>query len=205
MTEDSAAEDGLASFTAERPRLLGLAYRMLGTLDDAEDVVQEAWLRWQLADASSIDRPAAWLTTVTSRLCLDRLRSAVHRRETYVGPWLPEPVSVERGPEEVGELVESLTVGFLVMLDQLTPPERLIFLLADVFGEPYSAIAAVTGRSEASCRQVAHRARQRLRGAPEPSRAPSEADEALVVRLLAAVYAGDVAATMSLLADDAVL
>jgi RNA polymerase sigma-70 factor (ECF subfamily) len=176
---------------------------------DAEDVVQEAWLRWQLADRSAIERPAAWLTTVTSRLCLDRIRSTSRRREQYVGPWLPEPISTERGPEALGEMAESLTVGFLVMLDRLTAAERLVFLLAEVFGEPYRTIADVTGRSEASCRQLAHRARERVRASPDqaPVR-PSvvrEEDEALVVQLLVAVSSGDIDATVSLLADDVVL
>src|SRR5271169_6292063 len=120
------------AFEAERRRLVGLAYRMLGTWADAEDVVQDAWLRWQAVAPGSIERPAAWLTTVTTRLCLDRVRTARRRREDYVGPWLPEPVVIEPGPEDAAELSDSLTLGFLTMLDRLGPLERAVFLLADV-------------------------------------------------------------------------
>ena len=108
---------------------------------DAEDVVQEAWLRWSAADRDAIVNPPAWLTTVTTRLALDRIREVERRRETYVGPWLPDPISTERSPEEHTELAESLTLGFLVVLDELSPVERAVLLLADVFGEPFSVIA----------------------------------------------------------------
>ncbi len=205
VPDPAEAEAGaLAIFQRERPRLLGLAYRMLGTMDDAEDVVQETWMRWQLTDPSSVDRPPAWLTTVTSRCCLDRLRSASRRREHYVGPWLPEPVSLAPGPEEEVELAETLTLGFLVMLDRLNATERLVFLLAEVFAVPYREIAAITGRSDAACRQIARRARVALAGEPASS-PPTDADDALVAHLLAAVMTGDLAATVALLAPDVVL
>ncbi len=141
-----------ATFEAERPRLVGLAYRMLGMWADAEDVVQDAWLRWQSADEGSIERPAAWLTTVTTRLCLDRVRTAQRRREEYIGPWLPEPVVSGPGPEEAAELSDSLTLGFLTMLDRLGPLERAVFLLADVFAVPFADIAGAVGKSEVACR-----------------------------------------------------
>lgn len=197
-------EEALAAFEPERPRLLGLAYRMLGSIADAEDVVQETWLRWQLADRTEIERPAAWLTTVTSRCCLDRMRMTSRRREEYVGPWLPEPVAVQPGPDEAVEMADTLTLGFLVMLDRLNPVERLVFLLADVFGLRYREIADIAGRSEAGCRQIAHRARASL--AAEPlSPPPTDADDISVVQLMAAVMGGDVPGTIALLAPDVVM
>lgn len=202
---DAATDDmALEIFAGERPRLLGLAYRMLGSLADAEDVLQETWLRWQLADRSRIERPPAWLTTVASRCCLDRMKSAARQREDYIGPWLPEPIALERGPAEEAEMAETLAMGFLVMLDRLKPIERLVFLLADVFGSKYKEIASITGRSEAACRQIAHRARLALQAEP-PSRAPSDADDTLIVLLIAAVTGGDMGAAVELLAPDVML
>ncbi len=194
--------DPLEGFEAERPRLLGLAYRMLGTLDDAEDVVQDAWLRWSAADHATIERPAAWLTTVTTRLALDRLRLAEHRRTTHVGPWLPEPVATDPHPEDAAELAESLTFGFLVLLDELSGPERAVLLLADVFGEPFRDIAVTLGRSEAACRQLASRARKRLRDARAERRS---ADAALLGRLLDALARADSDALVGLLHPEVVL
>ncbi len=191
-------------FEAERPRLLGLAYRVVGTFADAEDVVQEVWLRWLDADRATIERPAAWLTTVTSRAALDRLKASQRRREDYVGPWLPEPIQLDDGPEAAVELAESLTLGFLAVLERLEPTERVVFLLADVFGEPYSAIAEVVGRSEAACRQVASRARRRVRDErrARPDRRP---DVAVVAQLAQAVAAGDLERAVGLLHPDVVL
>jgi len=164
---------------------------------DAEDVVQEAWLRWQRVAPGSVDNPAAWLTTTTARLALDRLRAVARRRESYVGPWLPEPISTDPDPERSSELAESLTLAFLCLLDRLGPVERTVFLLADVFDEPYRTIAGVVGRSEAACRQIASRARRRVRdGAPPQS---DDADPAVLARLVAAVSAGDVPVVVSLL------
>lgn len=188
-------------FEAERPRLLGLAYRILGSAVDAEDVVQEAWVRWSAA--RDIERPAAWLTTVVSRLALDAWRAQQRKREDYVGPWLPEPVAIEPGPSERAELADSLTFGFLVLLDELTPVERVVFLLADVFGEPYADIAATVDKSEAACRQIASRARRRLQEC-RPTK-PSRSSAPLAAALLRAVSIGDVAATMALLDPDVVL
>jgi RNA polymerase sigma-70 factor (ECF subfamily) len=189
-------------FEAERPRLLGLAYRLLGSLVDAEDVVQEAWIRWDAGDTDAIERPAAWLTTVTTRLALDRIRSAEHRRAAYVGPWLPEPVAVEATPEDAAELAESLTFGFLVLLDQLTGIERAVLLLADVFRQPFREIAETVDRSEAACRQIASRARRRLQDAQVERRG---ADSALLEQLLDALGRGDAPALLELLHPDVVL
>ncbi len=190
-------------FAAERPRLLGLAYRILSSYGDAEDVVQEAWIRWQGVDYNDIEKPAAYLTTIVTRLALDRTRTIVRRREQYLGPWLPEPIAIEQGPEEHAEMAESLTLGFLMLLDRLNPTERAVWLLADVFAEPYALISEATGKSEAACRQIATRARQRLREArPAP---PERLDAGLLGRLMAAVAAGDLSQTLELLDADAVL
>lgn len=195
--------EAVDSFTRARPRLLGLAYRMIGVRADADDVVQEAWLRWQAAEVGTVERPEAWLTTVTTRLALDRLKAQRRRREDYVGPWLPEPVVLAPGPEETAELAETLTFGFLAVLDRLGPVERAVFLLVDVFGVPYPDVATTVDKTEVACRQIASRARRRVReGHP---RAPSGPERRLVDELIAAVLAGDVDATLASLAPDAVL
>ena len=137
-------------FEHERPRLVGLAYRLLGSVADAEDVVQEAWLRWQQTDRDAIEQPAAWLTTVTSRIGLDRLRARQRDRADYVGPWLPEPIVVPMDtadPAHHAELSDSLTTAFLVLLEELSPTERLVLLLADVFDQPFAEISTILGRS----------------------------------------------------------
>jgi RNA polymerase sigma-70 factor, ECF subfamily len=189
-------------FERERPHLVGLAYRMLGTVADAEDVVQEAWLRWQAVPERSIDRPGAWLTTVTTRLALDHLRAARRRRESYVGPWLPEPVVTDIGPAETAELADSLRLGFLAVLDELKPVERAVFLLADVFDVPFAEIATTVGKSEAACRQIAHRARRRVTRphAPRDARAEREVVDAL----LFAIAAGDTDRVLACVAPDVV-
>jgi RNA polymerase sigma-70 factor (ECF subfamily) len=199
--EDEAAP--LEVFERERPRLLGLAYRMIGMLADAEDVVQEAWLRWQAADQVAIHRPEAWLTTVTTHVALDRLRAVRRRRESYVGPWLPEPVVLQPGPEELTELSESLTLGFLALLDRLGPVERAVFLLADVFAMSYADVSATVGKSEVACRQIASRARRRL--ATGSFRPPGPTERTVVDELIMAVALGDVAAALARVAPDAVL
>jgi RNA polymerase sigma-70 factor (ECF subfamily) len=203
-------------FTAERARLVGLAYRMLGSRTDAEDVVQEAWLRYAAA-ADEPDNPAAWLTTVTSRLALDRLRSAPVRREQYVGPWLPEPVRTSYGdlaadavadgdPADIVDRAASLTLGFLVVLDTLSPEDRAVFLLADVFAVPFAEVAEIVGRSPDACRQAASRARRRIReaGAP-PGRTADDASWDLAGRFAMAIVSGDLDATMALLTPEATL
>jgi RNA polymerase sigma-70 factor (ECF subfamily) len=208
------SSDPVATFESARPRLLGLAYRMLGVLADAEDVVQEAWLRWSAADQESIESPAAWLTTVTTRLSLDHMRADRRRREDYVGPWLPEPVVLARGPEDQAELADSLTLGFLTLLDRLSPVERAVLLLADVFAIPYAEVAATVGKSEVACRQIASRARRRLRQSDTENWGSSvrnaglsrpRSDERRVVdELLVAFALGDVDAALAHLAPDVV-
>jgi RNA polymerase sigma-70 factor, ECF subfamily len=189
-------------FERERPRLVGLAYRMLGTIADAEDVVQDAWLRWRRVEPSEVERPEAWLTTVTTRLALDHLRSSRRRRETYVGPWLPEPLVSEAGPAEAAELADSLRLGFLTVLDQLNPVERAVFLLADVFSIPFADIAVTVDKSEVACRQIASRARRRVRN-PGPSR-HSGPDRQLVDALMGAIAVGDIDQVVRCLTADAV-
>lgn len=193
------------TFAGQRARLLGLAYRLTGSRATAEDLVQEAWLRWDRADRTTIERPPAWLTTVVSRLALDHLASARHQRESYVGPWLPEAVPTDDDPAASAELAESVTIGFLTVLERLGPVERVVFLLADVFGVPFDEIAAVVGRSPEACRQVASRARRRVRDG-RPRFAPTDAAAwDVTVAFLGAAQGGDLGGLLSLLADDAVL
>ncbi|MEM9042997.1 MAG: RNA polymerase sigma factor SigJ [Actinomycetota bacterium] len=203
MTGDGGGADLVDVFQAERRRLRGIAYRMLGVMADADDVVQDVWMRWEAADRSVIENPAAWLTTVTTRVAVDRLRRRTREQEAYVGPWLPEPLVVAddpRDPSEGVELAESLTFGFLVMLEELSPAERAAFLLADVFEEPYTAVAAALDRSEEACRQLASRARGKLRR--ESTDPPPTADRAVVDRFVAAIVSGDEAGALACVHPD---
>lgn len=174
---------------------------MVGSLADAEDIVSDVWLRWSVADRSAMAKPEAWLTTVATRLAIDWLRSARHRREGYVGPWLPEPIVSDAGPEERAELADSLTLGFLTMLDRLDPVERAVFLMAEVFAVPYADIATTVSKSPAACRQIASRARRALRNAQHVSR---PADRHLVDELLLALWMGDMEGVLARLAPDVV-
>jgi RNA polymerase sigma-70 factor, ECF subfamily len=195
-----------------RRRLTGIAYRITGSLSDADDVVQEAWLRFAKAGPATIDRPAAWLTTVVSRIALDHLKAARREREVYVGPWLPEPIASDPlsasrpGPEELAELASSLTLGFLHVLETLSPVERVVFVLADVFDVPYKDIAESVGKSPEACRQLASRARRRVHDArPHRYSPPDDESARVVAEMLAATSAGDIDGLVRLLADDAVL
>jgi len=205
MSVDPGA-DATAVFEAERPRLVALAYRMLGTPDDADDVVQDAWLRWSASDRSGIDEPAAWLTTVTTRVAIDRLRSARHRREVYVGPWLPEPLAEADEPYLRAASTDSLTLAFLTVLERLEPVERAVLLLHDAFGYPFADVAAHVDRTESAVRQIAKRARERVRSShPRVDPAPDRAEaERLAAAFFAAVAVGDVEGLRSLLTHDAV-
>jgi RNA polymerase sigma-70 factor (ECF subfamily) len=199
-----------ADFEAQRPRLTRLAYRMLGSLAEAEDVAQDAWLRWRRAAAGQdrggeqIADPAAWLVRVTTRLCLDRLRADRATREAYRGPWLPEPLVEDLAADPL-EQAEDVSVAFLLALQRLSPLERAVFLLHDVFEDDYAAIAAALGRSEAACRQLAARARSNVREA-KPRFAPSRDDLLrLASAFMEAARTGDTAALAEMLAEDAVL
>lgn len=194
-----------AVFEAARPRLTGRAYRIVGSFADADDVVQDAWLRWNGADRDAIDNPDAWLNTVVTRIAIDRLRRRKREQERYVGPWLPTPI-VERAddPADLAELSDSMTTAFLILLERLSPDERAAFLLADVFGERYESIAAAMGRTPESCRQLASRARRKVRDAEQARRDETAASSEVVQRFLTAIATGDEAGAMACLAPDAV-
>ncbi|WFU19754.1 sigma-70 family RNA polymerase sigma factor [Bradyrhizobium sp. CB3481] len=187
-----------------RGRLLGLAYRMLGSRSDAEDVVQDAYLRF--TGAKDVHNPEAFLVTVVTRLCLDRLKSAKAQREIYVGPWLPEPVFDAEGlsADAATELADDLSFALLLALDRLSPMERAAFLLHDVFDTPFSEVATMLDRTEASCRQLASRARRAVRdNRPAPVRAPDN-HARLLQAFSEAVASGNVAQLAALLREDAV-
>ena len=192
-------------FESHRGRLFGLAYRMLGSPADAEDIVQEVYLRWHEADQPAIENPEAWLVTAATRLSIDRLRRLKTEREAYVGQWLPEPmVTPEPPPDHHLELSEDLSVAFLTLLERLAPDERAAFLLHDVFDVGYDGIASVLNRSEAACRQVVHRARERVRGDRKRFEASESAKAEMLRRFMNALDARDEAALLQLFAPDAV-
>ena len=196
-----------AEFEALRPRLFGIAYRMTGSVADAEDVCQDAWLRWQGIALDTIGSPEAYLVRITTTVAIDRLRSAQHRRKTYVGAYLPEPVltSSEDATVEAAELADSMTFAFLVLLDELNPLQRAVFLLRDVFGYSFDEIGVVVGRTSGACRQIASRTRRRLdEHRVELRRASDAAERRLVDAFVAATIAGDLPGLMTLLADDVV-
>jgi RNA polymerase sigma-70 factor (ECF subfamily) len=206
----SASAAGTEEFEALRPRLFGIAYRMTGSVGDAEDACQDAWLRWQGVDHADVDNAEAYLVRTVTRLAIDRLRSAHHRKETYVGPYLPEPLVVddatETQPEVAAELADSLTLAFLVLLDELSPVERAVLLLHDVFGYPFDEVAEMVDSSPAACRQLASRTRRKLHENELDLRRPrAQAEQELVGALLATVASGDVERVMALLAPDIVL
>lgn len=193
----------VAAFEAQRPRLIRLAYRMLGSVAEAEDVVQDAWLRWTRTEEAVRD-PAGWLVRTVSRLCIDRLRSAKVQREAYRGPWLPEPLIEELNVDPL-ERAEEVSVAFLLALQRLSPLERAVFLLHDVFDEDYAAIAETLGRNEAAVRQLAARARVHVKDS-KPRFTVSEEDAAkLAAAFMAAAAQGDMAALSAVLAEDAVM
>jgi RNA polymerase sigma-70 factor (ECF subfamily) len=192
----------LADFEAQRPRLLRLAYRMLGSLSEAEDVVQDAWPRWSAVDGG-VDVPAAYLTRIVTRLCLDRLKSARVQRETYVGPWLPEPVIEAEAAADPAETAHDLTVAFLLLLERLSPLERAAFLLHDVFEMPFDQVADVLRRDSAAVRQLATRARKHIDAGKPRFDATSADQQRIAAAFLEAVGSGDPAKLAHLLAADA--
>ncbi len=203
--------DAVAPYRAVRADLVGLAYRMTGSIATAEDIAQEVFLRWHLhAERDRVAVPRAWLLKVAARLSLDHLKSARVRREVYVGPWLPEPlVDPEPPPQEAArEQAQDLSVAFLLTLQRLTPAERAVFILHDLFDTPFAEIAGLLGRSEEACRKLAGRARQQL-GDAAPRRAPATVPEQEVRRIarafLDASRRGDEAALRRMLARDVVL
>jgi RNA polymerase sigma-70 factor, ECF subfamily len=204
--------DPAATFEPHRRRLLGLAYRMLGSIAEAEDAVQETYLRWHDTDRDRVDEPRAFLMTTTTRICLDVLKSARARREEYVGPWLPDPVidTTALAPDAQTELAEDLSVALLLALDRLSPAERAAFLLHDVFDYSFAQVAAALGKNEAACRQLATRARTHVRNNRPSSITPRPAADAINPRhakllsmFINATRTGDLGALTQMLASDA--
>lgn len=205
----ATADTRAARFEPHRAHLFGIAYRLLGELSAAEDAVQEAFLRLQNAP-EDLREPRAWLTTVVTRLCLDELRSARARREVYVGPWLPEPLvspadDLAADPAQRVEDLESLSMAMLVVLESLTPLERAVFVLREVFGYDYAELAAMLDKSEAAVRQLAHRAREHVQARRPRFDHDEERQRAAVEQFLIATLTGDVKGLMATLSEDAVL
>ncbi|KRG69552.1 RNA polymerase sigma-70 factor [Pseudoxanthomonas dokdonensis] len=194
------------TFENHRPRLFALAYRLLGSRNDAEDVVQEAWLRWHRADQSVIRDLQAWLVTTTTRLGIDRLRLARNEREAYPGPWLPEPLTVdEAGPEHQADLASRISLAFLTLLEKLPAEQRSALLLKEAFDYDYAQIAEILGTSDSNCRQMVHRARARLQQDKPRFDVDARQHRALLERFMQAVQAGDRASLTALLATNAQL
>ncbi|HKS98946.1 MAG TPA: RNA polymerase sigma-70 factor [Rugosimonospora sp.] len=204
-TEEAAGVAAAKVFEEHRPVLLGLGYRLLGSVWDAEDVVQEAYLRWLRTDRSVVREPRAFLITVVSRLALDQLRSARATREAYPGEWLPEPVAGDAfGPQETAELRDSLSYATLHLMERLSPPERAVFVLREAFDLPYDRIAEIVDGTAANCRQLHHRAAQRLAEGRDRFRPSAAEHSALLHRFLDAARTGDLATLTDLLAEDVV-
>ncbi len=188
-------------FEQHRGRLFGIAYRMLGSATEAEDVVQDAWLRWDAADGDAVREPAAYLATITTRLALTALDSARARREVYVGPWLPEPVSTATDPELGAETTEALSLAMLLLLERLSPVERAAYVLHEAFAYPFREVAQVLETSEANARQLASRARAHLERERAGAVTAAERDR-LLAAFLSAAQSGDLASLEAMLTDD---
>jgi RNA polymerase sigma-70 factor (ECF subfamily) len=202
-SKTSTYDDGLSAFLSVRPRLFGIAYRMLGSAAEAEDIVQDVWVRWQTADRSQVRDAAAFLMTTTTRLAINVMQSARSRRETYVGPWLPEPVDTSADPRLGAERGEALAFGVLMLLEKLTPTERAAYVLREAFDYAYRDIANVLRLEEANARQVVTRARQHVaNGRKMP--ANSTEQRRLLVAFIAAAQDGDVAGLEGLFASEVV-
>lgn len=197
------------SFEAHRPLMFAIAYRMLGSIAEAEDMVQEAYLRYQGVPPEQIVSPKAFLSTVVTRLCLNHLELAHVKRENYIGPWLPEPALTELDgrfmPVQQAELHESLSMAFLVLLEQLTPLERAVFLLREVFGYSYAEIAEIIGKEEAACRQLLSRARKHISDHRPRFKASPEAHRQMLNQFIQAVGSGELEGILQLLSDEVVM
>ncbi len=200
---DANLDDALAVFEAVRGRLFGIAYRMLGSASEAEDIVQEAWLRWQGTDRSVVQDPPAFLATATTRLAINALQSARARRETYIGPWLPEPVDTSADPTLGAERAEALGFAVLVMLERLTPTERAAYVLREAFAYPYDQICEIVQLSEAAARQLVSRARKHLAG-ERRREVPRAEQRRLLTAFLSAAKTGDLDELERLFAEDVV-
>ncbi|WP_402465982.1 RNA polymerase sigma-70 factor [Isoptericola aurantiacus] len=211
-TRDPAAErlgaldDGAAldAFMAVRPRLFGIAYRVLGSAAEAEDVLQDAWIRWQGTDRAQVRNPAAFLTTVTTRLAINASTSARARKESYVGPWLPEPVDTSDDPSLGAERAEALETATLLLMERLTPLERAVYVLREAFGYPYRKVADVLDLGEANARQLARRAKVRL-GTRRTAQVDKSQHRRLLEEFVAAAHQGDLSQFERYLADDVVV
>ncbi|MBD0369982.1 MAG: RNA polymerase sigma-70 factor [Pyrinomonadaceae bacterium] len=199
--------DRLEIFNEHRRLLFSLAYRMLGTVADAEDIVQEAYLRWQAANDEEIKAPKAYLSTIVTNLCINYLTSARRKREEYIGPWLPEPLITDENQDPMHnvQLADSLSMAFMVLLESLTPLERACFLLREVFDYEYEEIARVVGKAEANCRQMVSRARLHIRERRPRFCVSSEMQKQLTEQFMKACASGDMEGLMSLLSEDATL
>ena len=195
MTENANSEDATAGFEPLRPKLMRVAYRMLGSVSDAEDIVQEAFIRWMGADRGEVREPEAFLRRTVTRLCLDRLKSAQHQRETYVGPWLPDPIVEEEEAEDV-------TLPLMLALERLSPLERAAFLLHDVFGLEFDEVAVTIERDPATCRQLAARARAHVREGRPRFQVEKQRGLALAEAFFTASRSGDMQALGAMLAAD---
>ncbi len=195
----------LIIFERERPKLQALAYRLLGSVTDAEDLLQETYLRWQRQELSQLQKPDHYLTRMVTHGAIDQLRSAKRQRESYTGPWLPEPwVMTETSPEQAFELAESLSTAFLLLLERLNPLERAVFLLRVVFDYEYAEIAELVGESQDYCRQLVHRAKAHLQSNKRPQPVDPERQQNLLKAFLEACQRGELERLKSLLAEDAV-
>jgi RNA polymerase sigma-70 factor (ECF subfamily) len=198
-TSGERQTDAARVFDEHRGLLVSVAYRVLGSVTDAEDAVQEAWLRWSGVDHSRINDPRAFLVRVTTRLAIDRLRRVQARRESYVGPWLPEPILTRQDPSEDAAMAESVSMAMLVVLETLSPLERAVFVLREAFGMPYAEIADVLGRREEAVRQLARRARDHVRERRARFDADSDEQRRVTERFLEATSNGDLEALMAVL------
>jgi RNA polymerase sigma-70 factor (ECF subfamily) len=192
-----------AHFEAYRPLMFSIAYRMLGSATEAEDVLQEAYLRYQAVTHAEIISPKAYLSTIVTRLCLNQMQSARAQRETYIGPWLPEPVRTDEALAV--ELHESISIAFLTLLEQLTPPERAIFLLREVFDYEYAEIAHILDREEAACRQIFSRARKHIAESRPRFKPSPETHRQMLNQFITAIGSGELDGLMLLLTDDVTL
>ncbi|ARP80113.1 RNA polymerase subunit sigma-24 [Bordetella genomosp. 8] len=199
--------DPTGLFNHYRPRLQAIAYRMLGAVADAEDVVQDAWLRWNEADLAALDNPEAWLVTVTTRLSIDRLRVLKAQREHYAGVWLPEPLLQESPPTpaEIHEAADDFSIAFLFMLERLSPEARAAFLMREVMDADYDEVARTLGKTEAACRQLVRRAKQQLQEKTPRRAVPPDTHRRLMQGFAQAIRAGDLHGLYAMLAEDAEL
>ncbi len=199
-------ENKVETFKQHRGRLFGIAYRMLGTRAESEDILQEAYIKWHQANADEIESAEAWLVTVVTRLSIDRLRKASRERETYIGPWLPEPLVISDAPtpDEELELASNLSLAFMVLLERLSPVERAAFLLHDIFDCAYSDIARIVGKTETASRQLIHRARERVRKDKQRFEANEKEREKLIKKFSDASKTGDEKALFALFSDEIV-